>query len=167
MREAPSTSFHASDLHDEKQKRHGPAGKQITTPPGKYVILYDGLCRFCTRQSRRLLSLARPGLVEAVSFQEAGALDRFPGITHDACMKAMHLVEPDGQVSQGPEAIVRAIATRPIFRWIRVIYYPPGLRQLLNGLYAFVAAHRYRFWGKIGSPEECDGGTCRLHNRRP
>lgn len=167
MRAAPATSLHSSELHDEKQKRQGPAGTQITTPPGKYVILYDGLCRFCTRQSGRLLSLARPGLLEAVNFQEAGALDRLPGITHDACMKAMHLVEPDGRICKGPEAIVRAIATRPIFRWIRVIYYLPGLPQLLNGLYAFVAAHRYRFWGKASSFVECDRGTCSLHNREP
>ena len=134
----------------------------MTTPPGKYVILYDGLCRFCARQSRRLIALARPGLVEAVNFQQEGALDRFPGVTHDACMKAMHLIEPDGRISQGAEAIARAIATRPMFRWIRPLYYLPGLHQTLDGLYAFIASNRYRLWGKTTS-QDCDSGTCRLH----
>src|SRR5260370_12669711 len=83
----------------------GAAGRKImnaaalrTTPPGKYVILYDGRCPFCTRQSRRLARLARPELVETASFQEPGVLDRFPGLTHQACMKAMHLVTPDGRI---------------------------------------------------------------------
>jgi predicted DCC family thiol-disulfide oxidoreductase YuxK len=160
MNEVPTTSVVFPELN-EKQKLRALRRNSFNAPPGKHVILFDGHCRFCTRQSRKLVSLARPGLVEAVNFQEAGALDRFPGITHDACMTAIHLVEPDGRVSKGPEAIVRAMATRPVFRWIRVIYYIPGLRQVVNGLYAFVAAHRYQIWGRADSA--CSEGTCRLH----
>jgi len=141
-------------------------GKQITNLRQKCVVLYDGQCRFCTRQSRRLVALARPGSVEAVNFQDAGALDPFPGITHEACMQAMHLIEPDGRVSKGAEAIVRAMSTRPMFRWMPVIYYVPGIRHLLNGLYALVAANRYRIWGKATTAESCSGGTCSLHAMR-
>lgn len=163
MRDDSPSAIEPPPLVVEKKSQVN-LGRPITTPPGGYVILYDGLCRFCTRQSRRLLSLARPGMVEVVNFQETSVLNRFPGISHDACMKAMHLVEPNGRVSKGPEAIVRVIATRPIFRWIPVIYYLPGLRQLWNWLYAFVAAHRYQFWGKLDSA--CDQGTCSLHGHK-
>jgi predicted DCC family thiol-disulfide oxidoreductase YuxK len=131
---------------------------------GESVILFDGLCRFCTRQSRRIVSLARPGKVEAVNFQEDGVLDRFPGITHEACMKAIHLVEADGRISQGPEAIIRAISTRPIFRWLPAIFWIPGARPVLNWLYKVVASNRYRIWGRTSSSLECEGGTCHLHN---
>ena len=134
-----------------------------TTPSGKYVILYDGRCPFCTRQSRRLAWLARPELVETASFQEPGVLDRFPGLTHEACMKAMHLVTPDGRVFLGAEAIVQALATRRLFAWVAPVYYLPGLRQLFSGLYAFIAANRYRFWGKTASGDECESGVCRIH----
>ena len=134
-----------------------------TTPPGKYVILYDGRCPFCTRQSRRLARLARPELVETASFQEPGVLARFPGLTHEACMKAMHLVTPDGRVFLGAEAIVQALATRRLFAWVAPVYYLPGLRQLLGGLYAFIAANRYRFWGKTASADECESGVCGIH----
>ncbi len=166
MRDALPSSTDDPILRDEKKKAHEKAGYQTTDPPTRYVILFDGLCRFCTRQSQRLVSLARPGAVEVVNFQEAGALDRFPGITHDACMKAMHLIEPDGRVSKGPEAIVRTLATRPMFRWLPAIYYLPGLRSFLNGLYALVASNRYRIWGKVRRPTECVDGTCRLHGTR-
>jgi predicted DCC family thiol-disulfide oxidoreductase YuxK len=134
-----------------------------TTPPGKYVVLFDGRCPFCTRQSRRLARLARPGLVETVDFQAPAVLNRFPGLTYEACMEAMHLVTPDGRVFRGPEAIARALATRPVLAWIAPVYYLPGLRQLWNGIYVFLAKNRYRFWGKALRPGDCEGGICNLH----
>src|SRR5205807_2308440 len=93
-----------------------------TTPPGKYIVLYDGLCPFCTRQSKRLTRLARPGLVEVVNFQEPDVLETFPGLTYESCMKAMHLVTPDGRVFRGAEAIVQALATRRLLAWIAPVY---------------------------------------------
>ncbi len=136
-----------------------------TTPPGKYVVLYDGLCRFCTAQSKNLIALARPGVVEAVNFQEPSQLARFPGIPHEACMRAMHLVTPDGRVFKGFEAAVRAIATRPILGLAAYAYYLPGVRLACDLLYALVAAKRYWLFGKAFSEGECEGGTCALHGR--
>jgi predicted DCC family thiol-disulfide oxidoreductase YuxK len=135
----------------------------LSTPRGKYIVLYDGLCPFCTRQSQNLTKLARRGMVEAVNFHEPGALARFPGITHDACMKAIHLVSPDGQVYKGFEAIVRALATRPLLSWLLPVCQLPGLRTVLDRLYRFMAANRYRFWGKSADSRTCEAGTCRLH----
>ena len=166
MRDALPSSRNDPILGDEKKKAHKKASYQTTDPPTRYVILFDGLCRFCTRQSQRLVSLARPGAVEVVNFQEAGALDRFPGITHDDCMKAMHLIEPNGRVSKGPEAIVRTLATRPMFRWLPAIYYLPGLRSFLHCLYTLVASNRYRIWGKTKPSAECIEGTCNLHGSK-
>jgi predicted DCC family thiol-disulfide oxidoreductase YuxK len=130
-----------------------------TTPPGKYVLIYDGLCRFCTAGARRLARWMGPVDVELLDFQPPGVLDRFPGLTHDACMKEMQLVAPDGRVYRGFEAAVRAFATRGFVGRLGCIYYLPGLRQFLDWLYARVAANRYRIMGK------CEGGTCALHHR--
>jgi predicted DCC family thiol-disulfide oxidoreductase YuxK len=128
-------------------------------------VLYDGHCKFCTAQSRNLVALAKRGAVEAVNFQAPGALEHFPGLTHDACMTAMHLIAPDGRVYRGFEAAVQAVATRPIFGRLAYLYYLPGLRQLLDRLYAYIAANRYRFWGKPPSADDCPDGTCSLHAR--
>jgi predicted DCC family thiol-disulfide oxidoreductase YuxK len=156
----PSSSSVASPQFSDLQKHRD---ELRIAPPGKYVVLYDGRCPFCTRQSQRLARLARPSVVETVDFQEPAVLNRFPGMTYEACMKAIHLVTPDGRVFRGPEAIVRALATRPIFAWIVPLYYIPGLRQFLNAVYAFVARNRYRFWGKTLDPGECPSGTCEIH----
>jgi predicted DCC family thiol-disulfide oxidoreductase YuxK len=134
-----------------------------TTPLGKHVVLYDGHCHFCTAGSRRLVSLARPGAVEALDFQQPGVLTRFPGITHEVCMKEMQLITPDGRVYRGFEAAVRALATRRLLGVLAFAYYLPGVRQLCDGLYRFVAARRYRLLGKAVAADECASGTCALH----
>jgi len=133
-----------------------------TIPPGKYVVLYDGHCKLCTRGARRLVSVARAGAVEAINFQEPWALARFPGLTYEACMQAMYLVAPDGRLFRGFEAAVRAVATRPLLGILAFAYYLPGIRQLCDGLYAWVAANRYRLFGKT-VVEECAEGTCAVH----
>jgi len=108
----------------------------------------------------RLLALARPGAVEAVDFQMPGALERFPGVTHEACMRRMHLVTPDGKVYAGFEAAIRALATRPVMRAIVWAYYLPPVRFAFDHLYAAIAANRYRI---LGRTTECPEGTCAVH----
>jgi len=142
-----------------------PLAAERTTPPGRYVVLYDGHCRFCAAGSGRLLRLARAGAVERVDFQQPGALDRFPGVTYDACMAQMYLVAPDGRVYGGFEAAVRAVATRPLGK-LALLYYVPGVRLLCDLFYRLLAAYRYRLLGKAVAAGGCEGGTCSLHFRK-
>src|SRR5262245_30391144 len=134
-----------------------------TTLSGRHAVLYDGHCRFCAAGMKRLLSLARPGAIEAINFQEPGALDRFPGISLEACLRQMHLVTPDGRVFAGFEAAVQALATRPVVGKLAYLYYLPGVRWLCDRLYALIAANRYRILGKSAASGACEGGTCALH----
>jgi predicted DCC family thiol-disulfide oxidoreductase YuxK len=80
-------------------------------------------------------------------------------------MQAMHLVMPDGRVYRGFEAAVRAVATRPVIGRIAYLYYLPGLRQLCDLIYSFIAKYRYRLLGKAVAKGECASGTCALHAR--
>jgi predicted DCC family thiol-disulfide oxidoreductase YuxK len=107
--------------------------------------------------------MARPGAVERVDFQQPGALDQFPGLTHDGCMKQMFLVAPDGRLYAGFEAAVQAVATRRVIGWIAYAYYLPGIRQLCDLLYRFIAARRYRLFGKKMAAGECETGACSIH----
>ena len=125
--------------------------------PERAVVLYDGHCRFCKGQMKNLLRLAKPGALEPLSFQEEGALDRFDGLTYEACMEAMHLVQPDGRVYRGMEAAVRAVATRALGA-VALIYYVPGIRHALDAWYRWIAARRYRIAGR-----ECADDACAVH----
>jgi predicted DCC family thiol-disulfide oxidoreductase YuxK len=101
--------------------------------------------------------------VEMVDFQQPGALERFPGLTHEACLQAMQLVTPDGRIFSGFEAGVQALATRPVLGRLVSLYYLPGLRRLLDRVYRIVAANRYRIMGRALARGGCPGGSCALH----
>jgi predicted DCC family thiol-disulfide oxidoreductase YuxK len=150
-----------SAAHDAKSGP--PLVVDRTTPPGRHVVLYDGRCRFCTAGVKRLLRLARPGMLEAVNFQEPGALDRFPGVPYEACMRRMYLVTPEGRLVGGFEAAVQALGTRPVIGKPAYLYYVPGLRWLCDALYALIAAYRYRIMGRTAASGGCNGDACALH----
>jgi protein-S-isoprenylcysteine O-methyltransferase Ste14/predicted DCC family thiol-disulfide oxidoreductase YuxK len=146
-----------------REAEEPPLAAERTTPPGRYVVLFDGHCKFCTLGAKQLAGLGKPGAVELVSFQEPGVLDQFPGLSHEACMRQMYLVVPDGRVFGGFEAAVRAVATRPVVGWIALGYYLPGVRWVFDTVYALVAANRYRIMGKTLAQGGCQEGTCSLH----
>ena len=150
--------------YDPAHEAHEPPlAAERTTPPGRYVLLYDGLCNFCRAGAGKLIALARPGAVEGVNFQEPGALERFPGVPLEACLRQMYLVTPAGRVYGGVEAAVRALATRPVLGLLAHAYYLPGLRLGLDLLYTVLAANRYRLLGKAVAAGQCQGGTCVWH----
>jgi predicted DCC family thiol-disulfide oxidoreductase YuxK len=110
------------------------------------VLLYDGACAFCSRWAARLLRWLPAGSVEALSFREPGALERFPGVTPERCERALQLVRADGRVFQGAEAAVQALRHR---RWGRLAfaYYLPGARQAADAVYRLAARNRFRIGG--------------------
>jgi predicted DCC family thiol-disulfide oxidoreductase YuxK len=138
----------------------------LPSASGKYVVLYDGRCRFCQAQSKNLTALARPGAIELVDFQQPGVLEHFPRVTHEACMQAMHLITPTGRIYRGFEAAVQAVATRPVLGLPAYLYYVPGIRQVCDRFYRWLAAHRYRLLGNKPA-DACPDGTCALHGNHP
>jgi len=131
-----------------------------------WVFLYDGHCRFCTAGSERMRRLTRPGVLTLRDFQQPGVLADYPQLTHDQCMRQAQLVAPDGRVFGGMEAVVRALMTRPVFGWFARLYYVPGIRWLADALYAWVAANRYRIFGRTVEGS-CDSDACSVHFGAP
>lgn len=120
------------------------------------AILYDGHCKFCVEQMKNLARWLPAGRYEALDFQEPGVLERF-GVSRDAAMRALQYVDARGRVYAGAEAAVRAAGLRRLGK-LAYVYYLPGLRQLLNAIYAAVAKNRYAIAGKT-----CESGACALH----
>jgi len=113
------------------------------TSPSSDLLLVDGDCRLC-RQAAEALSPHLPAGSEVRSFREPGSLAGLP-VDAARCERALQLVEPGGRVSEGVEALVRALRSRwygPLLR----LYYLPGLRQALEAGYRWLARRR-RSWG--------------------
>ena len=122
------------------------------------VVLFDGACVFCRRSAERLRRwIGHDQDVSFRSFRDPGVLAIAPDLTEAECERALQLVEPDGRVYPGAEAIARLLARRPLGK-LALAYYLPGLRQLIDVAYAWVARNRFRLRGR----DDCDG-TCQLH----
>ena len=127
------------------------------------TVVYDGACAFCTSSAVGLQRRFGPDRVSLLDLQEPGAMAAHPalrGVTPEAAMQRMHVVLPDGRVFAGAEAVARVVASAGWVGRLAFVYYVPGVRQIADAGYRFVARHRYRLFGRT---HRCDGGTCEAH----
>ena len=104
------------------------------------VLIYDGDCGFC----RRWVERWRGATGEAIEYAtSAEAAPRFQAIPRERFAEAVVLVEPDGRVTFGAEAVFRALATAPGRAWPLWTYeHVPGVAAASSFVYAQVASHR-------------------------
>jgi predicted DCC family thiol-disulfide oxidoreductase YuxK len=68
---------------------------------------------------------------------------RFPQIPVERFRASVQLVEGDGRVYEGAEAVFRALAAVPGRGWPLALYRNvPGFAPLAEAIYGFVARHR-------------------------
>lgn len=125
------------------------------------LLIYDGDCSFCRLWIDRWRGLTGDSVDYAPSQEVAG---QFPEIPRERFQRSVQLVDPDGKVYQGAEAVFRSLAHAPGQSWMLWIYqHLPGAAVLCESLYRLVAAHRslaYRLtvvlWGKRLAPPSYD-----------
>jgi predicted DCC family thiol-disulfide oxidoreductase YuxK len=124
------------------------------------ALVYDGRCRFCVDQATRLAGWLGDR-VRLESFRDPGVIASHPGLTEEACDRALQLVEPDGTIHAGAAAVARALRLRPLLAPAGWLYDLPGVRQLADAAYAAIARNRFRLRGEV-----CSDDACRLHESR-
>jgi len=104
------------------------------------VMLYDGDCAFCGRWVRRWGN-STGDAIDYEPYQEAAA--RFPQIPPDAPRRAVHLIEPDGRITRGSQAVFRAQAVAGHRRWPWWLYeHSRVFAAVSQRAYALIASHR-------------------------
>jgi predicted DCC family thiol-disulfide oxidoreductase YuxK len=127
--------------------------------PAADVVIYDGHCRICTGQIRRLAGWDSGGRLAYLSLHDAETARRYPDLSHEALMQDMYVVDQRGRRYRGAEAIRFLSRRLPRLWWLAPLLHLPGTLPLWQWCYRQVAKRRYRF-GRI---ESCDDGSCRLH----
>jgi predicted DCC family thiol-disulfide oxidoreductase YuxK len=128
----------------------------VASPPETPWMLFDGDCGFCRFWVERWKVLLH-GKVVFHPYQEQTA--RFPEIPGQAFRKAVHLVEPSGDVTRGAEAVFQALA-KSERHWALSLYRDlPGFAAATELAYRMIAQHRDAaaratrlFWGKNPAP---------------
>jgi predicted DCC family thiol-disulfide oxidoreductase YuxK len=139
------------------------AVQPLPTPadrPDSDVVIFDGNCRICTAQIRKLAWWDCQGKLAYLSLHDPEVTRRFPDLTHDMLMAQMYVVDQEGR-RYGGAAAIRYLSRRlRRLWWLAPVLHFPGSLPLWQWLYQQVAKRRYRF----GTTTECDADACRLHS---
>ena len=115
-------------------------------------MVYDGDCRFCTLWVRRWKQCT--GLeVEYLPSQSPQIRNRFPELPNTIFDEAVQLIETDGRVFSGAEAVFRSLSHSGVGSCALPIYQRhPLFAQGTEALYKIVARHRpfFSFLTRIG-----------------
>ena len=110
------------------------------------ILFFDGVCGMCTRARNFLVRHDRTGDLHTEPFQAAGTAERL-GITESRMYESSWWLDESGAVYGGAEAVNAALSAGLGTRLPLMIYRIPGIRQLQEFVYRWVATHRYRFAG--------------------
>ncbi|MFL5614229.1 MAG: thiol-disulfide oxidoreductase DCC family protein [Gemmatimonadaceae bacterium] len=120
-------------------------------PTCDYTVVYDGMCKVCTRLANLLQKWDRPRKLEVVSSQTPGVMARFPWIPPRAFAEALQMVATDGTTWSGAAAIERLLDVLPKGKLISWIFKIPFVRRFADKFYRWFAKNRYR----LGCGEHC------------
>jgi predicted DCC family thiol-disulfide oxidoreductase YuxK len=131
------------------------SGLRVATPPPKPLMVYDGDCNFCTLWIRRWRQLTGD-TVDYLPAQVAQVAAQFPEIPREQFNTAVQLIEADGTVYSGAEAVFRTLAHNPNRRWpLRTYENSPAFMDFTEWAYRLVAQNRSLFsrltrwfWGR-------------------
>lgn len=133
----------------------------IVERPSADVVIYDGHCRFCTQQVRKLARWDFRRQLAFISLHDEGIRLRYPDLTHEQLMEQMYVVTHTGERYAGAAAF-RYLTRRLPPLWILApfLHLPFSLR-LWQWAYRQVAKRRYQ----LLKTDACEGGVCEIHFR--
>jgi len=108
------------------------------------TLIFDGSCPICSSTVKWIGENELEGSFEMLPCQAHGMREQFPGIEPVECMKAMHLVLPDGKVFVGEEALPEIFARLRRYRFASLLFKAPGAAPLSRIAYRWFANRRYR-----------------------
>jgi predicted DCC family thiol-disulfide oxidoreductase YuxK len=110
----------------------------------KAALIYDGTCPICSSTMAWIEENEKEGSFEMLPCQSETLDVRFPSVERTACMRAMHLVLPDGTVLAGEKALPEIFKRLRRYRPAAVLFKLPGAEMLGRVFYRWFADRRYR-----------------------
>jgi len=113
--------------------------------PDDGVILYDGVCIFCSRWVRFVATrdVAKRYRFTAIQSDYGRRLAQTLGI--DAASPDTNAVVLNGRSLFKSDAAIAVISSLPYWRWVRALKLVP--KSLRDAVYDLVARNRYRIFG--------------------
>src|SRR6266704_1476404 len=113
---------------------------RVPNPPSKPLLIWDGQCHFCRRWIERWREITG-GAVDYATSQESA--ERCPEIPREQFERSVILVESDGSVFSGAEAVFRSLRCRSSKEWLAWSYYHvPGFAPISESVYKIISLNR-------------------------
>ena len=127
----------------------------------KAAFIFDGDCHFCRYWIRRWQAVTDSSVVFLAAQDETVRRD-FAQLSPAQLAEAVHLIEPDGAIYRGSEAVFRLWAFHGTRSWpFRISQRFPAIQAVSERIYQFVARHRTAlsgltrtFWGLESGPSD-------------
>ncbi len=110
----------------------------MASPPSTPLLIWDGECHFCRHWIERWKTLTG-GKVDYQTSQEIGS--RYPEIPREQFGRSVVLIEPDGAVFTGAEAVCRSLSARNRC-WLWAYQHVPGIAAVSDFGYAIISRNR-------------------------
>jgi len=131
------------------------SGIRVATPPPKPLMVFDGDCNFCTLWIHRWQQMTGES-VDYLPAQDPSIPAQFPEVPREQFNTAVQLIETDGTVYSGAEAVFRTLAHSPNRQWpLRTYENSPAFAGVTEWAYRLVARNRTFFsrltrwfWGR-------------------
>jgi len=108
------------------------------------VLIYDDRCSLCCGCMRWLkLHAIGSGTFEFVACKSKERMSRFPTLNEKACLEALHMILPDGQILTGDKSLPEILIRLRYFRWLAVLFRIPVIRLFSYAVYRLIANNRY------------------------
>jgi predicted DCC family thiol-disulfide oxidoreductase YuxK len=108
------------------------------------VIIYDGACAFCRRAIGVIRTKAEAEQFLYLPRQTADIEKQFPAVNFADFDKGLQLVDVDGKVHVGTDAIHFILSRLPKFRKLAWMYRMPGLKSIIRWVYSWIATNRLK-----------------------
>jgi predicted DCC family thiol-disulfide oxidoreductase YuxK len=114
--------------------------------PDDDVILYDGVCVFCSRWVRFIATHDHAKRFRFTAIQSPYGTRLAKAFGIDPADPDTNAVIHGGNAYFKSDAALTVLSKLPGWRWTRALFFVP--RLLRNGVYNLVAQNRYRIFGK-------------------
>jgi predicted DCC family thiol-disulfide oxidoreductase YuxK len=128
--------------------------------PQVILVVYDGACAFCRRSIDAIRRRDRRHHFAYLARQTPGIEERYPQLAIGDFDQGMRVIEPDGTMHIGADAIYQIASRLPYFRHFSWLYHLPLARLVTRHLYAWVAANR------MNLSRYCTDDLCELSSVR-
>ncbi len=127
---------------------------QTTGEPARSVVVYDGECPFCLKQVERMKRRDTAGAFEYAPRQSEGLEQRFPKLAEGDFNSGMRLVNRDGSIEVGADAVYQIARRLSGWKLVAWLYRVPVLKSIFRSGYGLVAKYRYKL------AKRCESGVC-------